>query len=151
MAERIRLSRAKGWRLPANAVSVARPGRFGNPFVVGRDGTRAQCAAKLFVLLAGLRRPGRSPDRRRGAAGGVEAAEAALDRRAEGARHRLLVRARRGSLATETSGCTSPTASPLPAWCRAARSSCRAPRIGMAIADLLELQRRSEAKVPAHG
>ncbi len=31
---RIRLSRAKGWRLPENAVSVARPGKFGNPFKV---------------------------------------------------------------------------------------------------------------------
>lgn len=35
---RIRLSRRKGWRLPADAVSVARPGRFGNPFPV--DGQR---------------------------------------------------------------------------------------------------------------
>lgn len=29
---RIQLSRRKGWRMPANTVSVARPGRFGNPF-----------------------------------------------------------------------------------------------------------------------
>ncbi|MBA3053620.1 MAG: DUF4326 domain-containing protein [Sphingomonadales bacterium] len=49
---RIRLSRARGWRLPDNAVNVARPGRWGNPFVVGQDGTRLQCAAK-FALLAG--------------------------------------------------------------------------------------------------
>lgn len=36
MPERIRLSRQKGWRLPADAVSVARPGRWGNPFKVGQ-------------------------------------------------------------------------------------------------------------------
>ncbi len=29
---RIQLSRAKGWRLPAGAVSVARPTRWGNPW-----------------------------------------------------------------------------------------------------------------------
>lgn len=31
MPERIQLSRAKGWRMPEDAVSVARPGRWGNP------------------------------------------------------------------------------------------------------------------------
>lgn len=39
---RIQLSRRKGWRLPSNTVTVARPGRFGNPYKVtgagGRDG-----------------------------------------------------------------------------------------------------------------
>ncbi|MEO5605594.1 MAG: DUF4326 domain-containing protein [Novosphingobium sp.] len=53
-AQRIRLSRAKGFRLPANAVNVARPGRWGNPFVVGKHGTRAQCAAKFYVLARGF-------------------------------------------------------------------------------------------------
>lgn len=32
---RIQLSRKKGWRLPANTIVVARPGRWGNPFRVG--------------------------------------------------------------------------------------------------------------------
>jgi len=32
---RVRLSRSAGWRLPPNSRSVARPGRFGNPFVAG--------------------------------------------------------------------------------------------------------------------
>jgi len=50
--KRIRLSRAKGWRLPDGAVNCARPGKWGNLFVVGRHGTRLQCAAK-FGLLAG--------------------------------------------------------------------------------------------------
>jgi len=33
--QRIRLSRAKGWRKPENAVVVSRPGRWGNPYVIG--------------------------------------------------------------------------------------------------------------------
>ena len=49
---RIQLSRRKGFRLPENAVNVARPGKWGNPFVVGRDGTRLQCCA-MFTVLAG--------------------------------------------------------------------------------------------------
>jgi uncharacterized protein DUF4326 len=32
---RLRLGRAPGWRLPAGAVAVARPGRWGNPYRVG--------------------------------------------------------------------------------------------------------------------
>lgn len=31
---RVQLSRKKGWRMPPNTVSVARPGRWGNPFTV---------------------------------------------------------------------------------------------------------------------
>lgn len=31
---RVQLSRKKGWRMPENTVSVARPGRWGNPFSV---------------------------------------------------------------------------------------------------------------------
>lgn len=37
---RVQLSRKKGWRMPANTVNVARPGRWGNRFSVkeyGRD------------------------------------------------------------------------------------------------------------------
>lgn len=29
---RVQLRRTKGWRMPENTVSVARPGKFGNPF-----------------------------------------------------------------------------------------------------------------------
>lgn len=29
--------RVKGWKMPDNTVSVCRPGRFGNPFMVGPD------------------------------------------------------------------------------------------------------------------
>jgi hypothetical protein len=35
MPSRIQLSRARGWRLPAGAVVVARPSRWGNPFRIG--------------------------------------------------------------------------------------------------------------------
>lgn len=52
MPQRIRLSRARGWRLPEGAVNVARPGAWGNPFVVGQDGTREHCV-ELFAMLAG--------------------------------------------------------------------------------------------------
>jgi hypothetical protein len=51
---RIRLSRARGWRLPPNAVNIARPGKWGNPFVVGKDGTREQCVGLFYQLLRGF-------------------------------------------------------------------------------------------------
>ena len=34
-AQRIQLSRRKGWRKPDGAVSVARPHQYGNPFRIG--------------------------------------------------------------------------------------------------------------------
>lgn len=37
MPERLQLSRKKGFRLPLNAKSVARPHRWGNPFVVWKN------------------------------------------------------------------------------------------------------------------
>lgn len=54
MPERIRLSRARGWRLPDNAAVVARPSKWGNPFIVGKHGTRAECAAKFLQLARGF-------------------------------------------------------------------------------------------------
>jgi hypothetical protein len=35
MPERIQQRRSPGWRKPENTVSVARPGRYGNPFRIG--------------------------------------------------------------------------------------------------------------------
>ncbi len=35
---RVQLSRKKGWKMPADTVSVARPGKWGNPFPVGAAG-----------------------------------------------------------------------------------------------------------------
>lgn len=54
MPQRIRLSRAKGWRKPEGAVVVARPGPWGNPFVVGRDGTAEECVRLFTALCSGL-------------------------------------------------------------------------------------------------
>lgn len=51
---RIRLSRAKGWRMPEGAVKVDRSTLWGNPFLVGRDGDAAQCVQLHTKLLAGL-------------------------------------------------------------------------------------------------
>jgi hypothetical protein len=42
--ERIQLRRTKGWRIPLNTVNVARPGRWGNQFIVSpnaRPGVRS--------------------------------------------------------------------------------------------------------------
>jgi len=36
MPKRIQRKRIKGWRLPENAVSITRPGKFGNPFKKGQ-------------------------------------------------------------------------------------------------------------------
>lgn len=53
MPERVQLSRRKGWRMPPNTVSVARPGKWGNPFTVrgcraaGFVGTDAELAARV--------------------------------------------------------------------------------------------------------
>ena len=44
---RIQLSRKKGWTLPENTFSVARPTMFGNPFIVSpkaRPGARSGCS-----------------------------------------------------------------------------------------------------------
>ncbi len=61
MPDRVRLSRRKGFDLQAagkalnglDTVSVARPGPFGNPFVVGRDGTREECVRYFELMLSG--------------------------------------------------------------------------------------------------
>ena len=37
---RVQLSRKKGWRMPPNTVSVARPTKWGNPFIVGGNPSR---------------------------------------------------------------------------------------------------------------
>ena len=55
MPERLQRSRRKGYRLPDNAVSVTRPGRFGNPFKAGIDCVTAEQAVELFRLYAEAR------------------------------------------------------------------------------------------------
>lgn len=57
--QRIQLSRKRGFNLQQHsmdlnglpAVSVARPSRWGNPFIVGKDGTAEQCIAKFAKEL----------------------------------------------------------------------------------------------------
>ena len=49
---RVRLSRAKGWRMPPNAVKVDRSTRWGNPFGVGPGCTRRQAVAAFALHLA---------------------------------------------------------------------------------------------------
>ena len=51
--KRIRLSRRKGFRLPPNAVSVARPTKWGNPFRTSEHGTAARCVEMYSAMLAG--------------------------------------------------------------------------------------------------
>lgn len=62
MPQRIQLSRRKGWRMPENTVTVARPGPWGNPFIVGKHGDAAYCVDLYKALLAGLIRVGADPD-----------------------------------------------------------------------------------------
>lgn len=63
MPERHRLSRGRGWRKPAGVVVVARPSRWGNPFVIRRG-------AGSFELEG----PGLAPRRYRTAAAARAAA-----------------------------------------------------------------------------
>lgn len=46
MPKRIVRSRQKGWRKPEDAVIVDRTSRWGNDFVIGKDGTREECLEK---------------------------------------------------------------------------------------------------------
>lgn len=64
---RVQLSRKKGWRMPPNTVRVARPGKWGNPFAVGKPyetvGAHTRYVAtqvdavRLFCPLAYARKP----------------------------------------------------------------------------------------------
>ena len=57
MPKRIQRRRAKGWKMPADAVYVGRPTKWGNPYVVGQHGTADECVEKyeqlITVCLAG--------------------------------------------------------------------------------------------------
>lgn len=48
---RIQLSRKRGWKLPTGAVSVARPGRWGNPFIVGTPENGGNITREWAVAL----------------------------------------------------------------------------------------------------
>ena len=50
---RVQLSRKAGWTLPPNTVSVARPGKWGNPFTVAKYG-RDLAIANFRLRLVGM-------------------------------------------------------------------------------------------------
>jgi hypothetical protein len=43
---RIQRKRSKGWRMPEGAVYIGRGSQWGNPYVIGRDGTAKECIEK---------------------------------------------------------------------------------------------------------
>lgn len=49
---RVQLSRRKGWRMPDNTVSVARPTKWGNPFVVNHPNGPASLRKPMDARLA---------------------------------------------------------------------------------------------------
>lgn len=48
---RIQRKRTKGWKMPPNTKYVGRGSRWGNPFVVGKDGTATECIGKYYSYL----------------------------------------------------------------------------------------------------
>ena len=48
---RVQLRRAKGWRMPENAVRIDRATWWGNPFIVGTHGDQEHCVALYRQLL----------------------------------------------------------------------------------------------------
>jgi Domain of unknown function (DUF4326) len=66
---RVQLRRSKGWRKPPGAVVVSRPSRWGNPYRVGVDGNRAQCAYRYRTALEMDELPFSADDVRRELAG----------------------------------------------------------------------------------
>ena len=51
MPKRIQRRRVKGWRMPENAVSITRPGIFGNPFTL-ENGDRQWALSEFRVWLS---------------------------------------------------------------------------------------------------
>lgn len=45
--QRIHRKRTKGWKMPENTVNVTRPGPYGNPYIVGHDGSAQECVEKF--------------------------------------------------------------------------------------------------------
>jgi hypothetical protein len=51
MNKRIQLGRTRGWRKPDSVIVVTRPGRWGNPFLVGVHGDRVACVQRYRQAL----------------------------------------------------------------------------------------------------
>lgn len=62
MPKRIQLSRQKGWRMPPNTIKVDRTTKWGNPFVVGKHGTRDICVDLFAKMMAGYICISQGPD-----------------------------------------------------------------------------------------
>ncbi|SIJ20441.1 Uncharacterised protein [Mycobacteroides abscessus subsp. massiliense] len=58
MPRRIQLRRSAGWRKPEGAISVARPGRWGNPFKVVCAGTEPDLLGARRVRVWTVEGPG---------------------------------------------------------------------------------------------
>jgi len=62
MADRIQLSRAKGWRMPPNTVVVSRPSLWGNPFKAADYGRGEHAQAIAMTLFeCWLEEPAQKP------------------------------------------------------------------------------------------
>jgi len=42
-----------GWKMPANAIYVGRPTKWGNMYKVGRDGSAGMCVERFRLAVAG--------------------------------------------------------------------------------------------------
>ena len=51
--KRVQLSRAAGWRMPNNTLKVDRTTKWGNPFIVGKHGTTAECVELFSMMVSG--------------------------------------------------------------------------------------------------
>lgn len=51
--KRVQLSRAAGWKMPENTIKVDRTTKWGNPFVMGQQRTRAECVDLFRKLCCG--------------------------------------------------------------------------------------------------
>lgn len=52
-SRRVQLSRANGWRMPAQTLKVDRTTKWGNPFVVGQHSSREECVRLFSDLVVG--------------------------------------------------------------------------------------------------
>src|ERR1044072_1360504 len=59
---RVQRKRTKGWRMPPNTVYVGRGSAWGNPFIVGKDGTVQECVTKYAKHLTPYTHKGGSLD-----------------------------------------------------------------------------------------
>lgn len=52
--KRIQRRRSKGFKLPPDTICINRPTKWGNPFIVGIDGTQKECVSLFSKLCAGM-------------------------------------------------------------------------------------------------